>query len=196
MEDKPRYFGVNFTTLRVALFLMFFGEDDGNWKNLNSPKYKYIIPMRGNFENPVEDKELNKDTYIQYWIEKDESLTQDDYVIIDGVGYDRQKCVASILIRTVGKEAETWIKAFRHLTKRNGMGEIWSGMCNAEKLEYTSPIRPTKLYFSGMNSEIAFDVRFKLYYDELICTNWERLEGINFKVEGHIYTEDDKEVGA
>ena len=191
MENQPRYFGVNFTTLRIALFLMFFGEDNGNWKDLSSPKYKYIIPMRGNFENPIEDKELNKDTYIQYWIEKDESLTQDDYVIIDGVGYNRQKCVASVLIRTVGKQAETWIKAFRHLTKRNGVEEIWSGMCNAEKLEYTSPIRPVKVYFSGMNSEIGFDVRFKLYYDECIRTGWLPLEGVNFKIESIIRTDDE-----
>ena len=204
------YTGVNFHTLRKALYLMYFGVDlvkdaqgntikdkNGNeiarCNDFNSPKYRYIIPLQGNFDNPLEqvnETELARNTFIEYWIERDVSLTQDDYTEDDeGYAVDRQKCVATILLRFIGKEAETWVKAFRHLTKRDGIGEILAGVCNAEKLEYTSPVRPTKLYFSGMNSEIAFDVRFKLYYDELICTNWERLEGINFKVEGNIQTD-------
>lgn len=192
MADEPRYFGVNFKTLRKALYLLYFGED--GCMDFNSPKYKYIIPMRGNFENPLEPEQTAKDTFIQYWIERDISLTQDDYVIIDNVGYNRQKCVASVLVRFIGKDAENWVKAFRHMTKRSNVGQIWSGVCNAEKLEYTQAVVPRKVYYSGLNSEIAFDVRFKLWYDELICTNWQPLEGINFKVEGHIYTDDNKEV--
>ena len=193
MADKPRYIGVNFTTLRMALFLLFFGEDEGRWRDTDSEKYKYIIPMQGNFDNPLAGN-YAKDTFIQYWIDWDESLTQDDYIEIDGVGYNRQKCVANVLVRFIGKEAETWVKAFRHLTKRNNVGEIWGGVCNAEKLEYTAPVRPRKVYFSGMNSQIAFDIRFKLYYDELISLNWQPLEGINFTVEGQIYTEDGEKV--
>ena len=205
------YTGVNFNNLRKALYLMFFGADplldkngepvkDANGEviyqcnDFRSPKYKYIIPMQGNFDNPLEGN-YAKDTFIMYWIERDSSLTQDDYTEDnDGVAVNRQKCVAQILLRFVGKEAETWVKAFRHLTKRSGMGELWSGVCNAEKLEYTSPVIPHRINFFGKNSQIAFDVRFKLYYDECIRTNWLPLKGINFKVESHVYTEEKNEV--
>ena len=198
MANKAGYFGVNFNNLRKALYLLFFGVDEVKDKNgkvikvlsqdFDSPKYKYIIPMQGNFENPLE---LNgKDTYIMFWIERDESLTQDDYTEFDGIPVNRQKCVASILLRFVGAEAETWAKSLRHLTKRSGVWQIWKGVCNAEKLEYTAPIIPRKMLFSGLNAQIGFDVRFKLYYDEVISTGWQPLEGVNMTFNGEITVED------
>ena len=66
------------------------------------------------------------------------------------------------------------------------MTEIWTGVCNAEKLFYTSPIIPRKINYSGLNSQIAFDVRFKLYYDESMNTGWKPLEGIDFSVKGNL----------
>ena len=179
-----KYLGVNFNNLRKALYLLYFGVDNGNCNSFDSPKYKYIIPMRGNFDNPMDFEE--SDTYIMYWIEEDKSLTEDDYVQDGEIGYNRQKCVANILVRYVGKEAEDWAKAFRHLCKRNGVTDIWSGVCNAEKLFYTSPIIPRKINYSGLNSQIAFDVRFKLYYDESMNTGWKPLEGIDFSVKGNL----------
>lgn len=200
MANRAGYLGVNFNNLRKALYLMFFGVDevkdkDGNIKALSqsfdSPKYKYIIPMQGNFDNPlVSDDELAKDTFIQYWISEDKSLTQDDYVQYGEEAFNRQKCVATILVRFIGKEAETWVKVFRHLTKRSNITPIWSGVCNAEKLEYTMPVIPRRINYFGKNSQIAFDVRFKLYYDEVIATNWQPLKGVNFKIESHIEVEE------
>ena len=188
MADIARYNGVNFNNLRKALYLLYFGIDKGACNSFESPKYKYIIPMQGNFENPLQLNE--KDTFMMFWIERDESLTQDDYVQYGDQGFHRQKCVASILIRFIGAEAEEWTKAFRHLTKRKGVTEIWSGVCNAEKLEYTSPIIPRKVNYTGKNSQIAFDVRFKLYYDECISTGWQPLTGVDFTFEGNIHVED------
>lgn len=190
MADRAGYLGVNFNNLRKALYLLFFGVDGGACNSFDSPKYKYIIPMQGNFDNPlIMDEELKKDTFIQYWISEDRSLTQDDYVQYGEEAFNRQKCVATVLVRFIGKEAETWVKVFRHLTKRSNVTLIWSGVCNAEKLEYTMPIIPRRINYFGKNSQVAFDVRFKLYYDEVIATNWQPLEGVNFKVEGHIYTD-------
>lgn len=183
-----KYLGVNFNNLRKAIYLLYFGVDNGACEDFNSPKYKYIIPMQGNFENPLQLNE--KDTFMMFWIERDESLTQDDYVQYGDQGFNRQKCVASILIRFIGAEAEEWSKAFRHLTKRKGVTEIWSGVCNAEKLEYTSPIVPRKVNYTEKNSQIAFDVRFKLYYDECISTGWQPLTGVDFTFEGNIHVED------
>lgn len=188
MADIARYNGVNFNNLRKALYLLYFGIDKGACNSFESPKYKYIIPMQGNFENPLQLNE--KDTFMMFWIERDESLTQDDYVQYGDQGFNRQKCVASILLRFIGTEAEEWSKAFRHLTKRKGVTEIWSGVCNAEKLEYTSPIVPRKVNYTGKNSQIAFDVRFKLYYDECISTGWQPLTGVDFTFEGNIHVED------
>ena len=210
MEDRTGFSGVNFNTLRKALFLMFFGIDplrdkDGNivkdkdgkiigqCNNFDSPNYKYIVSMQGNFENPLQSEdELAHDTFIQYWISEDRSLTQDDYTEDDeGFAVDRQKCVATILLRFIGKEAGTWVKTFRHLTKRDEVCKIWYGVCGAEKLEYTMPVIPRKINYFGKNSQIAFDVRFKLYYDECIRTGWLPLEGIKIKVEGTINTDKD-----
>ena len=210
MENQTGFTGVNFNNLRKALYLMFFGVDpikDKSGKivgaysqDFRSPKYRYIIPMQGNFENPLQninpDEEYARNTFIQYWIERDESLTQDSYgEDSEGFAVDQNHCVASILVRFIGKEADTWVRTFRHLTKRSGISEIFYGTCNAEKLEYTSPIIPHKINYFGKNSQIAFDVRFKLYYDECIRTGWKPLEGINFKVEGKLNVED-KEVEA
>lgn len=203
MEDRTGFSGVNFDNLRKALYLMFFGVDpiynkkgeiiDAYSQHFESPKYKYIVPMQGNFENPLQG-DFEHDTFIQYWISEDKSLTQDDYTEDDeGFAVNRQKCVATILLRFIGKEADTWVRTLRHLTKRNDVGEIFAGVCNAEKLEYTMPIIPRKINYFGKNSQIAFDVRFKLYYNECIRTGWQPLEGINFKVEGHIYVDDSKE---
>ena len=195
------YTGVNFNNLRKALYMIFFGYDDGACESFDSPKYRYIIPLQGNFDNPLEEeetgeliKELAKNTFVEYWIDRDISLTQDSYSEDDdGNAVNTQHCVANILLRFIGKEAEDWAKSFRHLIKRQGMGELWAGVCNAEKLEHTMPIVPRRINFFGKNSQIAFDVRFKLYYDECIRTNWLPLKGVNFKVEGKVYV-DDKEV--
>lgn len=176
------YSGVNFNNLRKALYLMFFGVNNGECNDFSTNKYKYIIPMQGNFENPLQFNE--KDTYIMYWIEKDESLTQDDYIEADNTGYNRQKCIATILVRFIGKEAEDWSKTFRHLTKRSDTANIWQSVCNAQKLEYTMPIKPLRVYYTGKNSQVAFDARFKLYYDECISTGWKPLEGVNLDVKG------------
>ena len=192
MADS-RYSGVNFNNLRKALYLFYFGVDNGNCNSFASPKYKYIIPMQGSFDNPLlEHEDPAKDTFVLFWIEQDKSLTQDDYVYSeDGTeGFSRQKCVADILIRSVGKDAEDWVKAFRHLSKRSGISEIWSKVCGAEKLEYTSPIIPRRVDYFGRTSQIAFDIRFKLYYDECISTGWKPLTGVDFTIKGELTVEE------
>ena len=190
---ENRYFGVNFNNLRKALHLLYFGTRNGDCNDFSTEKYKYIIPMQGSFENPLLEKENPaKDTFILYWIEQDKSLTQDDYVVDTdtNIVYDSQKFVADILLRFTGREAEDWVKALRHLAKRNGVTDIWSGVCNAEKLEYTSPVIPRRVDYFGRTSQIAFDIRFKLYYDECISTGWKPLEGVDFTVKGELTLEE------
>lgn len=187
MADRPQYYGVNFDTLRKALFIIFFGERDGECDDFNSPLYKYIIPLQGNFENPIKGE--SKDTYIMYWIEQDESLTQDSYVRLDGVDYNQQNCIADILVRFIGVEAEQMCKVFRHLCKRKNVADIWYDCCDAEKFLFTSPIIPRRLEYSGKTNNIAFDTRFRLHYNETIPTGWKPLLSINMKVEGNLKVE-------
>lgn len=185
------YTGVNFNNLRKALYLFFFGADEGRCNDFSSEKYKYILPLQGSFENPMQMKE--KDTYVLFWIENDESLTQDDYIIDENNnGYNRQKCVATIMLRFIGRQAEDWAKAFRHLCKREDVTPIWEGVCNGYKLLQTMPIEPTRVDFFGKNNQIAFDIWFKIYYDECISTGWKPLTGIDFTVKGEIQVEDNE----
>lgn len=187
-----RHYGVSFANLRKALHLLYFGARDGACNDFSSEKYRYIIPMSGAFDNPLLGKgDPSKDTFILFWVERDSSLVQDDYYIDDdNNGWDRQRCIADVLVRFVGKEAEDWARSLRHLTKRKGVAAIWSGVCNAEKLEYTSPLIPRRVDYFGRDSQIAFDIRFRLYYDEYIATGWEPLDGVSFKFNGEVSTEE------
>ena len=186
MADTP-FAGVNFNNLRKALYIIFFGVKGS--ETFNSKNYRYIVPMQASWENPLNCAD-SKDTYIQYWIERDEELTQDDYIEASGTGFNRQKRIAHVLLRFIGKSAEAYSKVFYHMNKRKDLGEMWSGVCNAEKLLFTSPCLPTRIDYFGKSTSIAFDVRFKLYYDEVISTGWEPLTGIDFKLKGEITVED------
>ena len=137
MANNVTFTGVNYNNLRKALYLMFFGTDNGKCNDFSNEKYQYILPLQGDFQNPMQLKD--KDTYILYWIEKDESLTQDDFILDEeNEGFNRQKCVATIMLRFVGKDAETWVRTFRHLCKRKDVSPIWSGVCNGYKLLHTN----------------------------------------------------------
>src|SRR5690554_637620 len=94
------YLGVNFNNVRKALWLIYYGESISE-----EDAYKYILPMKQNFFNPVE--ELGDDTYIQYFIDRDERITQDQY------GYNTNFLykMADVSLRFIGKQAEDWAKA-------------------------------------------------------------------------------------
>ena len=75
------------------------------------------------------------------------------------------------------------------MNQRKDVPSIWAGVCNAEKLLYTAPCIPARIDYFGKGTSIAFDVRFKLYYDEVISTGWQPLKGINFTFNGEIAVE-------
>lgn len=204
-----QYGGVNFNNLRKALYIIIFGvgkvigkdakgNDIHECDDFNSDNYKYIIPMSASWENPLNQADA-KDTYLQFWIEKDEELTQDDFLEVPVettdpnkdyglIGYSRQKRVAQIYVRTSGKNAESWSKIFYHLCQRKDVSAIWGGVCNAERLLYTSPCRPITVDYFGKSTSIAFDVRFSLLYDETLQLNWNALNGVHLTVDSTIFT--------
>lgn len=184
-DNSTTYTGVNFANLRKALYIIFFGVNGS--ETFDSENYKYVIPLQASWENPLNTADA-KDTYVQFWIEKDEELTQDDFVYSDDgyKGFNRQKRIADVLLRFIGKEAEAWSKVFYHMNKQSDLGAMWSGVCNAEKLLYTAPCYPRRIDYFGKNTSIAFDVRFRLQYDEFIALNWVPLTGINISVKSDI----------
>ena len=67
---ETRYYGVNFNNLRKALHLLYFGTRNGACNDFSTEKYKYILPMQGDFDNPLlEHENPAKDTFILFWID-------------------------------------------------------------------------------------------------------------------------------
>lgn len=188
MSEKVLFRGVNFETLRVALFSIYFNEEEA--ENLRNENYRYIIPMSNSWESPLrkEEEEDVSGTYIQYWIERDEGINGDSYAYSEDKlhGFSSQQRVATVLLRYVGLHGELWAKILNHLIKRNDVDKKFAYFCNAKKLLYTLPITPTRVQFFGHNTSIAFDVRIKLHYNELIGLNWKPLEKINLIPKGTI----------
>lgn len=162
------YKGVTFNNLRQSLYYIYYGL---SYDPVEA--FKYIIPMQNNFFNPIEIDSFN--TYIQYFIEEDEPLTQDT------AGYNTNYThkVAHCMLRFVGKDAEEWAKMFHHLTKQAEVAKIFAQVCQAQRLEYVSSILPVNIDFSGKNSLIAFDVDFKLQYVESIDLSFEPLARVS-----------------
>jgi hypothetical protein len=159
-----RYEGVAFEPLRLALTAIYWWEPDVEEENESAwlANIKYVVPMQHNWMNPINAE--SNDTYIQYWIDSDERLTQDYY------GSDQTESVlkvADVSLRFMGEHGEQWAKAFHHLTKRPRVAEIFRDFCNAETLERIGPIRPTNVdYFRTGNTTIGYDVSFSLRYIE------------------------------
>lgn len=170
------YSGVTFATLRTAIVNMYFVYD-GISEELVKEAFGYVLPMQHNVENPLQAADA-KDTFIEYWIDYDDRNSPD---IVqggpDGTGQNIEfNKVARVSLRFVGSEAEIWAKAFHHITKRDSVATIFWTLCNAKILEYVEPIRPIVVdYFKPANSSIAFDLSFKLVYNESMELNWQSL---------------------
>lgn len=158
------YNGVTFNNLRKALYYLYYGPDYDM-----DEAFKYILPLQQNFFNPIELDGFN--TYIQFFIERDEPLTQDQY----GANTNYQYKLAHCSARFIGVHAEEWAKMFHHLTKQKEAEKIFHGTCQAHRLEYVGDIYPTNVDFFGKNSNIAFDLDFKLEYAESVDLNFEPL---------------------
>lgn len=158
------YKGVTFNNLRKALYYIYYGPDYDM-----EEAFKYILPMQNNFFNPMEIDSYN--TYMQFFIEEDEPLTQDQF----GYGTNFTYKLAHCTLRFIGEDAEEWAKMFHHLTKQAEVAKIFHGTCQAERLEYVSSILPTNVDFYGKNTLVAFDLDFKLRYVESIDLDFQPL---------------------
>jgi hypothetical protein len=165
---------VTFETLRLALTAIYWWDPDAADISAWLVNTKYVVPMQHNWMNPIGAEE--NDTYIQFWIDSDDRLTQDYY------GSDQTEetlKVADISLRFMGVHGEQWAKAFHHLTKRQQVADILHDFCNAEALEYIGPIRPVNVdYFRTGNTTIGHDVSFSVRY-----TEWMDLSGLREPLE-------------
>jgi hypothetical protein len=173
MGPEIVYEGVSFKNVRAAIAATYFlyeGMPESEWVEAQ----KYVIPMQHNFQNPMEPG--SQDTWIQFWIDDDERLTQDTNAD-DANGTQK---VAKVSLRFVGRRAEVWAKAFHHLTKRKSVPGYFAEYCNAEMLEYVSPIIPINVdYFKVGNTTIAHDLSFSLHYMEFMKFNNEPLNYVS-----------------
>jgi hypothetical protein len=167
------YDGVTFAHIRAAVCATYFWHKDltqEEWREA----LRYVLPMQHNFENPIEPG--SQDTWIQFWIDTDDRLTQD----YNHDGQNSTIKVADITLRFLGARAEVWAKAFHHLTKRKSVPYFFAEYCNAEMLEYISPIIPINVdYFKPGNVTVAHDLSFRLRYVESMELGWEPLEYIS-----------------
>jgi len=155
-----RIYGVNFDSVREALLTIFFKHKDITPEEIDLCR-GYVLPMQNNFEQPI--KPDSQDTWIQFWIDNDDRLSQDYNK--DGINWTPK--VARITVRFLGARAEAWAKSFHHMCGRQAPNSIWYYYCHASALEYISPIIPTNInYFGTGNTTIAFTLGFNLHYEE------------------------------
>ena len=170
---QAEYSGATFANLRAAICATYFlyrGMSPAEWEDAQ----KYVVPMQHNWETPI--RPGTQDTWIQFWIDEDDRLTQDENRE-DG---NQTRKVMRVTLRFLGARAEVWAKAFHHLTKRRNVPIFFSEYCNAQMLEYISPIVPINVdYFGVGNTTIAHDISFNLYYIERIEFTDEPLEYIS-----------------
>jgi hypothetical protein len=174
--------GVTFGSVRDALcaiYWLYDGMTQEEWTDC----HKYVIPMQHNFENPIQAG--SEDTYIEYWIDEDDRITQDSSrqgVFIDDnenktfEKFNVARKLARVTVRFMGKYGESWAKAFHHLTKRGSVATIFRDYCNATALEYIGKIVPINVdYFKVGNTTVAYDMTIDLDYLEVIGLPAERL---------------------
>jgi len=184
--------GVTFDNLRCALCATYFLTVDMSEEDWLAA-IEYVVPMQHNIENPIthieKDGEVANDTWIEYWIDDDDKITQDynrQGSLIDDLGeitdeyFNATQKLAHVTVRFMGKYAEAWAKAFHHLTKRESVGKIFSDFCGATIQEYVGKILPINVdYFGTANTVVAFDITFDLSYVEVITLPAERLAYIS-----------------
>jgi hypothetical protein len=168
-----KYEGVSFDNVRAALCATYFmreGMSQEEWRKA----LEYVVPMQHNFEHRIEPGD--QDTWVQFWIDEDDRLTQD----YNERNRNQTAKAARITVRFLGRRAETWAKAFHHLTKRKSVPGYFLEYCNAEMLEYVSPIVPVNVdYFGVGNTTVAHDLSFDLRYVEFMEFDWPPLEYIS-----------------
>jgi hypothetical protein len=173
MGPEIVYEGVNFANLRAAIAATYFMYEDmpeNEWREA----LRYVVPMQHNFQLPIEPG--SQDTWIQFWLDEDDRLTQDANAD-DANGTQK---VARVTLRFLGRRAEVWAKAFHHLAKRKSVPGFFAEYCNAEMLEYISPIVPVNVdYFKTGNTTVAHDLGFNLRYMEYMKFNNEPLEYVS-----------------
>ena len=155
-----RIYGVSFDSVREALVSLYFKYQGITPAALEECR-KYVLPMQHNFEQPINPG--SQDTWIQFWIDNDDRVSKD----YNKKGINWTPKVAHITVRFLGARGEAWAKAFHHLSGRQTPAAIWNYYCNAQALEYITPIIPTNVdYFGVGNTTIAFTLSFKLQYEE------------------------------
>ena len=165
------YFGVTIDNLRQAFAYLYYGipANDEEWRNA----MKYVLPMQQNFMNPIEVE--SEDTYILVIYDEDKKLTQDR--LSNATNFAKKEAYCSV--RFVGAKAELWAKRFHHIDMFPEAYKIFLDTCQGTLLPYIGSIRPIDVDFFGKNYTLAFDMDFRLEYNESVDIDWSPLETVN-----------------
>jgi len=134
---------------------------------------KYIIPMNHNWLNPI--KAEGNDTFVEYIIESDDRVVQDSQTY-NAVVVPVKKAV--VLLRFIGVQGESWVKAFHMLTSRQDVAQIWFQECYARSLDYISAVHCHPIDYFGHNGALAWDMRITLCYTEVYHLDQQPLESV------------------
>jgi len=157
-----RISGVTFASIKEAIVAFFFKHAEMTKEELEEAR-GFVLPMQHNFKQPIEPG--TQDTWIQFWIDNDDRLTQDG----NDNGLNRTTKVARVTVRFLGTRAESWAKSLHHLCGRESGNAIWHYYCNAQMLPYVFPIIPVNIdYFGVGNTTLAFNVSLLLQYTEIL----------------------------
>lgn len=183
--------GLTFNNLRAALAMIYFSKTDMTQEEW-ADALTHVIPMQHNMENPIvlskEAGRSPRDTFIEFWIDDDDRITQDyasqRYAADDDTDGEKLTAFQSsevmkqarCTIRFLGGSAEAWAKLFHHLATRKSVANIIYDYCNGNSLPYIGPIRPINVdYFGVQNTAVAYDITFVLQYKEVLRIPAERL---------------------
>lgn len=173
---RQAFDGVCMQSVHAVLQQLIYGTDEDPEKQaaIDALGDKYIIPMLHNYVNPISP--TSKDTFIEYIIEEDNRVTQDQRA------YNAEAVavkVAVVFVRFIGAQGEQLAKLFHFLTCRTDTANIWIKECNARMLDYISPIMCSVIDYYGHNSALAWDVRLRVNYTESLQLSQSTLTGVS-----------------
>ena len=174
----------NTTTLRQALAEIFFPQVD---LELSMP---YIIPIQGNWWNPVNKHSNPKGTWIGYSIPKRTPILRSRYDRKNNCHVTTAK--AMIHLQFIGMDAESFATSVLHWDIRQDVMSIlarFDGQLFYDKREVVQSM----FYQDGANSTFAYNIILNMFYTEIVVPKNE-IPVTGIELTGTLDIQEDKDV--
>lgn len=146
-------------TLREALLDIFFTL--GNKERLR----EYVLPIQGNWWNPIDRDSAMMDTWIGYSI-------IDRYPILRS-RYDRTTDAhivttrATVHLQFIGRQAESFAASILHWDERQDVKSVLARF-DGQLMYDSRRVRTSMYYQDGANSTLAYNVDFRFLYSDVV----------------------------